>query len=107
MWTIVIGAIVSLLVFFFERWWTAHHPINPTPAKQAFLDEVGKLRHCWMGPNRQKYAAALFDKFVARYNQAPPKMSDHDAPLTSDQAKAIASLYASGLTLTQDEAKTL
>jgi len=107
MWMIIIGAIVNLLVYFFERWWTAHHPVNPVAAKQAFLDEVGRTRHFWMGKDRQKYAGALFDKFQSRYNSDPPVFEVSDAPLTAEQARTVAAKYAAGLTLTPDEAKSL
>lgn len=103
MWMIIIGAIVSLLVYFFERWWTAHHPISPAQARDAFIAEVGSLRHFWMGSRRKEYAGKLFDKFLKNYEANPPVSS---APfLTQPEALGLAKKYAEGLTLTADELK--
>lgn len=106
MWMIIIGAIVSLLVYFFERWWTAHHPVSPAQAKEAFLAEVASLRHFWMGPRRKELAGKLFDKFQKNYEANPPPTQAVPRPLTSEEALALAKKYSDGLTLTQDELKS-
>lgn len=96
--TIIIGAIVSLLIFFFEQWWLAHHPIKPTAeAKQEFLRKLRSFRYFWMGPDRAAYGGILFDKFVANYEKNPPMATA--SALTADQAKQLAKTYASGLSL--------
>jgi len=100
--SLVLSALVSLLVFFFERWWTANHPINPAAAKQAFLAEVGSAKHFWMGKRRHELAGKIFDKFVARFNADPPKMATGTV-LTESEASALAQKYAAGLTLTPNE----
>lgn len=99
--TIIIGAIVSMLVFFFQRWWTAHHPIAPTAeAKAAFINEVNRPRHFWMGGKRHVYAEKLFDKFAANYAAKPQPVDA--APLTEEQAGSLAASLAEGLTLDPD-----
>lgn len=97
---IIIGAIVNLLIFFFEQWWRQHHPSRPTAiVRRQFIDQIGSLRYFWMGPSREKYAAALFDKFVANYDANPPKFTASDAPLSDNQASELAHKYTQGLTL--------
>jgi hypothetical protein len=106
MFTIIIGAIVNLLIWWFEQWWKNKHPAQPGPKeKQAFLTEVSRFKHFWMGPNRHKYAAALFDKFAAKYQANPPVVELSDAPLSAKEAAGFANKYAKGLTLTSDEVK--
>lgn len=101
--SIIISAIVSLLIFFFERWWTSHHPINPAATREAFVALIGRKRYFWMGPNRQKYAGMLHDKAVAKYVADPPVVELSDAPCTQDQASALAKKYCAGLTLDEKE----
>lgn len=103
MWTIIIGAIVNLLIFFFERWWTNSYPYDPAQYRANFMDEVNSLRHFWMGPDRAKYAGLLFDKFEANYKAAPPVISDQDGLLNQAYASFHAKKYARGLTLTYQE----
>lgn len=104
MLTLIVSAIINILVYFFERWWTAHHPIDPSPAKAAFLGEVGKLRHFWMGPNRQKYAEKLFDKFAQNYKAAQGGYLVSDSPLCREEARLLATKLCKGLDLTTEEA---
>lgn len=99
MLTIIIGALVNILIFFFEQWWTNHHPVNPAPTKAAYLAEVGKWKYFWMGPNRVKYASQLHDKAVARFVANPPVVELSSAPLTQDSAHKLANAYCGGLTL--------
>ena len=100
MWTIIIGAIVSLLIFAFEQWWTHNHPARPTPQQRAqFIAQVGAWKYFWMGPKRAEYAGKLFDQFVVNYDAAPPGFQAGDAPLSQSQAKYLAQKYAAGLVL--------
>lgn len=103
MWTIIIGAIINLIIWFIQQYWTNHPPVDPTPAKTAFLDHMGKVRYFWMGTDRKKYADKLFDKFTASYKAKPPVVTLSDKPLNSDLAKGLAKEYAHGLTLSPDE----
>lgn len=101
--SLVLSAIVTLLVYFFERWWTAHHPTAPTPdAKAEFLAQIGKPRHFLLGKKRRLYASLLFDKFAARYAEIGGK---YDAGLicSQPQAAALAKKCAEGLTLSAAE----
>lgn len=96
--SLIISTIISILTFFIEQWWSANHPIKPTlEAKTAFLKKIGGLRYFWMGANRGKYGAILFDKFVANYEANPPLMTLHS--FSADQAKNLAAQYAAGLTI--------
>lgn len=104
MFLIIVGALVGILVFFFERWWTAHHPVAPTAdTKTAFLAEVARPRHFWMGSKRHAMASKLYDKYVAKYNADPPIMELSTKPLTQEEAHAIATRYSLGLTLDPTE----
>jgi hypothetical protein len=73
--------------------------------KAQFIAEVGRTRHFWMGGKRKQMASALFDKYTANYNADPPIVETSTAMLTPAQAKAIATKYSVGLTLTPDELK--
>lgn len=97
MFMIIVGALVSMLVFFFQRWWTANHPLTPTPeAKAAFLAEVDHPRHFWMGEKRRQMAEKLFDKFAAKASRELPSRSEE---LTEEDAGVLAANIAEGVTL--------
>jgi len=101
--TIILGAIVSMLVFFFQRWWTAHHPITPSPeARAQFVSDIERPRHFWMGKKRGDYAGKLFDKFKANY-EAKIHQVKAASILSEEEAGELAASFAEGLTLTPEE----
>lgn len=102
--TIIIGAIVSMLVYFFQRWWTENHPIVPKDdeAKKMFVAKVARPRNFWMGPKREEYAGKLFDKYVQKLKDRPIQRVSH-IPMSEDEAGIYAATYAEGLTLEPDE----
>lgn len=104
MWAIIIGAIVNLLIYFFEQWWTNNHPWHPAQYRAAFLNRVSGIRYFWMGRDRVKKASLLFDKFQKNYEASPPPPGLTNGPkLTKGNASFYAKKYATGLTLTQAE----
>lgn len=103
MFTIIIGAIVSMLVFFFQRWWTAHHPIAPNAeAKAAFIAQVERPRHFWMGVRRGEYAGKLFDKFAAKYAERAHQVKAASV-MSEEEAGSLAAEIAKDITLTENE----
>ncbi len=100
MWTILIGAIVNLLIFFFQRWWASKHPTAPGKQERAaFLAEVNSKWRFKLVPQatREKAANQAFDQFAENYNLNPPVIDLDGAPLTQDQAKLLAQRYADGI----------
>ena len=99
-WTILIQAMVSLLVFFFEQWWKKHHPTAPDEsARKAFLMHVNSKLRFKLVPKAKREQAAnyVFDRFAKNYAANPPKVLLSDAPLTEDEAKGFAAQYARGI----------
>lgn len=105
MFTLIIGAIVQLLIFFFERWWTAHHPADPATAKTAFITHVAKPRFFLLGHKRTLYADMLFDKFRANYMATDAARTYGNTPLTEEAAKALVQRCIKGVTLSETEAE--
>lgn len=104
MWPIIIEAIISLLIYFFEKWWSKSQPFSPSQYREAFLSKVTSIRYFWMGPQREVYAALLFDKFQANYDaDRPPAACFLDRRLSPDEATGFAKKYAKGLTLSPSE----
>ena len=102
MLTIIIGAVVSLLIFFFEQWWKNHHASPPTSqTRQAFIALVNSKWRFKLIPQakREALAGQAHDQFAANYAANPPVFDLSDAPLTADQAKALAQKYAQGIVL--------
>lgn len=104
MWTIIIQAIVALLIAFFEQWWKDSYPFHPAQYRTTFVDRIGSIRYFWLGPDRAKYADALFTKFAANYDANPPAKNAFDGkPMDGAYAAYYAKKYALGLTLFNSE----
>lgn len=103
MWPIIVTALINLLIYFFEKWWTNSNPYPPSMYRGAFLDEVSSIKWFWMGTSRVKYAGLLFDKYQANYDADKPPGVCFGVPLPKEAASMYAKKYAIGLTLSPTE----
>lgn len=100
MWEILLQAVVSLLVYFFEKWWSNSHPQPPSEDNRAaFIATVhGSWKLKIFGKSlREKAANYAFDKFAENYKANPPIVQLSDAPLDPVEARGFATIYSKGI----------
>lgn len=99
-WSILLQAVVSLLVFFIQQWWKGKHPAPPGEAQRAqFVALVHSKWRFALVPKamRENAANTAFAQFRTNYLKSPPVVNLSDAPLSSGEALDLAEHYAASI----------